>query len=65
MARGCVRLSARERPQRRLRLDALPPPSLIQQPRRVRMPESARLIEDKIAPLAWRIDDGARRGSTC
>jgi hypothetical protein len=54
-----LRRSARERPQRRLRLDALPPPSLIQQPRRARMPDAARAIEEKIAPLPWTSSDQA------
>jgi glycosyltransferase involved in cell wall biosynthesis len=52
-------LSARERPQRGLRLDALPPPSLIAQPGRPGLHESARTVAEKIAPLRWSAADDA------
>jgi glycosyltransferase involved in cell wall biosynthesis len=51
--------SARDRPQRRLRLDALPPPTLVQPPGRTGMHESARAVGDKIAPLRWSVSDDA------
>jgi glycosyltransferase involved in cell wall biosynthesis len=57
--RRLVDLSARRRPQRRLRLDALPPPSLIQEPGRSDLDERAAVIERKIAPLSWGVGDDA------
>jgi glycosyltransferase involved in cell wall biosynthesis len=57
--RRLLMLSARERPQRRLRLDALPPPSLVAQPGRPGLHESARTVSDKIAPLRWSAADDA------
>ncbi len=55
--RRLVAISARDRPQRRLRLDALPPPTLVQAPGRVRPPEPVARLADKIAPLALRIGE--------
>ena len=43
--------TARERPHQRLRLDAVPPPSLTMKPASVREPGVADAIADKIAPL--------------
>jgi glycosyltransferase involved in cell wall biosynthesis len=57
--RRLLALTARDRPQRRLRLDALPPPKLVQQPGRTGMHESARAVGEKIAPLQWSISDDA------
>ena len=51
--RRLVDLTASDRPRRGVRLDALPPPTLIQQPGRTGQDESARRITDKIAPLRW------------
>jgi glycosyltransferase involved in cell wall biosynthesis len=53
--------SARERPQTRLRLDALPPPSLIQHPGRQGLPESVAAIAAKTAPLRWAVAGDAPR----
>ena len=55
--RRLVGLTARRRPTRGLRLDTLPPPTLIQQPGRTGLDESARVIADKIAPLRWHVGD--------
>jgi glycosyltransferase involved in cell wall biosynthesis len=57
--RRLVSLTARGRPQRRLRLDAIPPASLIQEPGRTGLDEAAGEIEQKIAPLRWRPADDA------
>jgi hypothetical protein len=57
--RRLVSLTARDRPRRGARLDALPPPTLIQQPGRTGLHESAREIVDKIAPLRWHVADDA------
>jgi glycosyltransferase involved in cell wall biosynthesis len=57
--RRLVSLTARERPQRRLRLDAVPPASLIQEPGRTGLDEASGEIEQKIAPLRWRPADDA------
>jgi glycosyltransferase involved in cell wall biosynthesis len=51
--------SARDRPQGRLRLDALPPPSMILQPGKVGPPPVAMAIADKIAPLRFAVSDEA------
>jgi glycosyltransferase involved in cell wall biosynthesis len=51
--------STRERPQRRLRLDALPPPTLVQTPGRSGSPTSVSSIAEKIAPLSWSVSDRA------
>ena len=53
--------SARDLPQRRLRLDALPPPSLIQQPGRQGLPEAVAAIAAKTAPLRWALARDAPR----
>ena len=50
-------LTARDRPTRGLRLDTLPPPTLIQQPGRTGLHEPAREVADKIAPLRWHVGD--------
>ena len=55
--RRLVSVTARDRPRRGARLDALPPPTLIQQPGRTGLHESAREIADKIAPLRWHVAD--------
>lgn len=57
--RRLLGLSARPRPQRRLRLDALPPPSLIQEPGRAELDEGVAAIASKIAPLRWSVVDDA------
>jgi len=57
--RRLLALSARERPQRHLRLDAVPPPSLIQQPGRSGVDQAARVIVDKTAPVSWAVSDSA------
>ncbi len=59
--RRLLELSARVRPQRRLRLDALPPPSLIQQPGRIELDPDVATIAAKIEPLRWSPAAGARR----
>ena len=46
-----VEATAREAPQRRLRLDAVPPPSLALRPTAATVPGVADAIADKIAPL--------------
>ena len=51
--------TARDRPQRRLRLDALPPSTLLQPPGRSNSHEAVRTIADKIAPLRWAVSDDA------
>jgi len=61
--RRLLGISARERPQRRLRLDAVPPPSLAPGPERAGPLQGSapRAIADKIAPLALDISDDAPR----
>ena len=59
--RRLLGLSARSRPQRHLRLDALPPPSLFQEPGRTGLEGSPGEIERKVAPLRWRVSDDAPR----
>jgi glycosyltransferase involved in cell wall biosynthesis len=49
--RRLLSATVRERPQQRLRLDAVPPPSLALKPSSVREPGAADAIADKIAPL--------------
>ncbi len=51
--------SARERPQRRLRLDSLPPATLIQHPGRGGSDTAVSTVADKIAPLRWAVSDTA------
>jgi glycosyltransferase involved in cell wall biosynthesis len=53
--------SARELPQHRLRLDALPPTTLIQQPGRSGIDSRAESIATKIAPLAFVASERAPR----
>ena len=55
--RRLLAASARERPQRRLRLDAVPPPSLALKPAGVRAPGAADAIADKLAPLDLAVSD--------
>jgi glycosyltransferase involved in cell wall biosynthesis len=57
--RRLLALSTRDRPQRRFRLDAVPPLSLIQQPGQTGLDEDARVIADKTAPLSWAVSDDA------
>jgi glycosyltransferase involved in cell wall biosynthesis len=57
--RRLLSLSARDRPQAHLRLDALPPASLIQPQGRTGLPDSAAAIVDKTAPLGWAVSDSA------
>jgi hypothetical protein len=57
--RRLLEASARDSPQDRLRLDALPPPSLILQPGKVGPPPAAVAIADKIAPLRFAVSDRA------
>ena len=52
-------LSARDRPQQRLRLDAQPPPSLVMEPGAGAVHEAARVMADKTAPLRFRADPAA------
>ncbi len=51
--RRLVALTARDRPQTRLRLDALPPPTLVAPPGRRGLEPSANAVAEKIAPLPW------------
>jgi glycosyltransferase involved in cell wall biosynthesis len=55
--RRLVALNARDRPQRRWRLDAVPPPSLALRPARVRIAGAADDIADKVAPLDLAVSD--------
>jgi glycosyltransferase involved in cell wall biosynthesis len=57
--RRLVSLTARGRPRRRLRLDTIPPPSLIQEPGRAGLEAGAAEIAQKIAPLRWSPADDA------
>jgi len=57
--RRALALSARDQPQRRLRLDAVPPASLIEHPAPAPLPEPVRAIAEKIAPLRWAASDDA------
>lgn len=57
--RALLGLTARPRPQRRGRLDALPPPSLIQAPGRIELDPDVAAIAAKIEPLRWAVDDDA------
>jgi glycosyltransferase involved in cell wall biosynthesis len=61
--RRLLTLSTRDRPQRRLRLDAVPPPDLAPGPeRQVTLAGSAvRTIAEKIAPLDFRVNEDAPR----
>jgi glycosyltransferase involved in cell wall biosynthesis len=51
--RRLLSLTARPRPQPRLRLDALPPPSLILEPGWAELDEDVGVVARKIAPLRW------------
>jgi glycosyltransferase involved in cell wall biosynthesis len=54
--------TTRDRPQRRLRLDALPPTTLRQAAHQGGLPERVREVADKIAPLRWEVvGDGPER----
>ncbi len=55
--RRLLALSARSRPRDRLRLDALPPPSLVVHPGKTGLHQTARVVAEKIAPLRWTISD--------
>ncbi|MDQ6817501.1 MAG: glycosyltransferase [Actinomycetota bacterium] len=57
--RHLLAASARDLPQRRLRLDALPPTPLSQQPGHVELHNVARVAADKIAPLRWTVSEDA------
>lgn len=57
--RRLLGISARPRPQRRLRLDALPPSSFVQHPGRVGLDADAAAIAEKVAPLRWNPADDA------
>jgi glycosyltransferase involved in cell wall biosynthesis len=57
--RRLLGLSARSRPQRRLRLDALPPPSLILEPGWAELDEDVAVVARKIAPLRWAVVEDA------
>ncbi|HEX8976387.1 MAG TPA: glycosyltransferase [Solirubrobacteraceae bacterium] len=58
--RRLLRASARERPVRGLRLDAVPPPDLIMKPGAERgEPALVREIEAKVAPLSLSVSDAA------
>jgi glycosyltransferase involved in cell wall biosynthesis len=59
--RRLLAASARERPQARLRLDALPPSTLIQPPGRRSQPDAVHVIAEKLAPLRWSPTSGAPR----
>jgi hypothetical protein len=59
--RALLTLTVRDRPQRRLRLDAVPPPDLAPGPERPASlaGSSIRAIEEKIAPLPFELDADA------
>jgi glycosyltransferase involved in cell wall biosynthesis len=57
--RRLLTASVRPRPQRRLRLDAVPPPALALKPARVAVGGVAQDIADKIAPLDLAVSDTA------
>ncbi|MEA2167041.1 MAG: hypothetical protein QOF76_341, partial [Solirubrobacteraceae bacterium] len=60
--RRLLRATARERAQRRGRLDAVPPPDFAPAPGRVRPPGPVRDVAEKIAPLRLHLrDDGPPR----
>jgi glycosyltransferase involved in cell wall biosynthesis len=60
--RRLLGLTARSRPQPRLRLDALPPPSLILEPGWAELDADIAVIADKVAPLRWHtVDDAPER----
>ena len=57
--RRLMAASARERPQPRLRLDAVPPPTLVLAPARRELDDSVRGIAEKIAPLQFASSESA------
>ncbi len=57
--RRLLALSAREAAQRRLRLDAVPPPSLILEPGWAELDEDIAVIARKVAPLRWHVAEHA------
>jgi glycosyltransferase involved in cell wall biosynthesis len=57
--RRLLALTARDQPQPRLRLDALPPASLIQEPGWAELDEDVALVARKIAPLRWGVVEDA------
>jgi glycosyltransferase involved in cell wall biosynthesis len=57
--RHLVAIGAGERPRRRLRLDALPPPSLVAEPGRAGLDAEIAAVGEKIAPLRWAEAPGA------
>ncbi len=57
--RRLLAMTARERPQSHLRLDALPPPTLVQPPGRPGMHVRARAVAEKIEPLRWQMSRDA------
>jgi glycosyltransferase involved in cell wall biosynthesis len=60
--RRLLSLTARDRPSGRARLDALPPRTLVMEPGKKALHESAGAIADKIAPLRWTVsDEGSAR----
>jgi glycosyltransferase involved in cell wall biosynthesis len=59
MWRRALAATARERPNRRLRLDAVPPPDLAPRPGRTQPQGPVRVISEKIAPLTLSPRDDA------
>jgi glycosyltransferase involved in cell wall biosynthesis len=57
--RRLVGIGAGERPRRHLRLDALPPPSLVAEPGRLGLDGEIAAVGEKIAPLRWAQAPGA------
>jgi glycosyltransferase involved in cell wall biosynthesis len=57
--RRLLERSAQDRPQRRLRLDAVPPPALALQPVRTPLDGAAHEVAQKIAPLELSVSDSA------
>jgi glycosyltransferase involved in cell wall biosynthesis len=57
--RRLLSLTAREEPQRHLRLDAVPPPSLVMEPGREGLDPGVQVVADKVAPLRFSASDEA------
>ncbi|MGI9184454.1 MAG: glycosyltransferase [Solirubrobacteraceae bacterium] len=57
--RRLLAASASPLPRRRLRLDALPPPSLIASPGHLGLDASVAMVADKVAPLRWTVAEQA------
>ena len=57
--RRAVAATARDRPARRLRLDAVPPATLAPRPGHRGPDGTARVVADKVAPLEWAVRDDA------